>query len=355
MGEREFDRERQAERKLAHQTWLDALRAQPYRHDFYETLRRIDAAHPELPRLGEALRPVDEPMRLAQSAELSFAPAALHQVETAIDGQLRLRQRIFGLLGPMGPLPLHFTETVRERSRNHADATLQRFLDLLTHRFALQFYRAWATAQPVLDLDRPADPAKLDRLASLLGLGLPSQRGVDALPDRAKLFFAGRLAGQIRDADGLQSWCRCEFRVPVRVEQWVGHWMPLARPERSRLSRRRGAGQSLGRDAVLGQSVWDVQHKFRIVIGPLDLGRYQSFLPGGRELAQLHAMVRQWHGLEFAWELQLVLRREQVPPLKLGRGRARLGLTSWLGHYRSPHDADQLHLKPERPQRAVTS
>jgi type VI secretion system protein ImpH len=327
--------------------WLDALTAAPHRYDFYQVLRHIEAAHPSLPRLGEALRPADEPVRLTQPAELTFAPASIHGVQRESDGTPRVRQRIFGLLGPNGPLPLHLTELARDRANQHADAGLQRFLDTLSHRFGLLFYRAWAQAQPVLGLDRPGkDPFAL-RLGALFGVGNETATARDALGDPAKLHFTGRLARQVRDADGLLAWCRAEFGVPVRVDQWCGHWMPLGRDERTRL--KRGQNHALGHGAVLGQTVWDVQHKFRIVIGPLRLARYLDFLPGGRDLSRLQAMVRQWVGLEFAWDLQLILARQDVPRLRLGGGglQGRLGRSGWLGRYARPHDAVDLVIDVE--------
>lgn len=357
--------------RAGYQAWLAALAERPYRLDFYQALRHIESAHPHLPRLGDALRPSDEPIRVAQSAELSFAPAPLHALVTSGDGPPRLLQRIFGLLGPNGPLPTHLTEFARDRTLHHGDASLQRFLDLLTHRFALLFYRAWAEAQPLMSLDRPDDRQFIDRLGALIGLGLPSLQDRDAVPDRSKLFFAGRLARQVRDADGLLAWCKAEFDVPVKIEQWCGHWMELGRAERSRLGggrRRRGmaqASQGLGQGAVLGGSVWDVQHKFRIVVGPLSLPRYLRFLPGGADMARLRALVRQWVGLEFDWDVQLILARAEVPQLRLGDGRApagppgnppttRLGQSTWLGHYHRAADADQLKARPERSRSDVS-
>lgn len=328
--------------------WLERLVAEPYRYDFYQALRRIESAHPHLPRLGEALRPRDEPVRVAQSSELRFAPAPVHTVQFQEDGTPRLMQHIFGLLGPNGPLPMHLTEMARDRAIHHADNTLQRFLDTLTHRFALLFYRAWAAAQPVLDLDRPDGAAFARRLGALFGIGSELQLTRDAVGDASKLHFAGRLARQARDADGLLAWCRSQFDAPVQIEQWCGHWMALAEDERSRL--RKHDAQGLGRGTVLGASVWDVQHKFRIVIGPLSLPRYIDFLPGGRDLARLQAMVRQWVGLEFAWDLKLVLARADVPPLHLGRRSApgMLGRTSWLGRYMRAGDAQDLTIDVER-------
>jgi type VI secretion system protein ImpH len=331
--------------------WLKRLEEAPYRFDFYQTLRRIESAHRHLPRLGEALRPADEPIRVGQPAELTFAPAAIHALVFPKVGPARLMQRIFGLIGPNGPLPLHLTELARERSQQHADPTLQRFLDTLTHRFALLFYRAWAQAQPVLSLDRPDDTRFARRLGSLAGLGDEAVLARDAVGDHPKLNFIGRLARQTRDADGLLAWCRSEFDVDVDVRQWRGHWMALGRDERTRLRTR--DAQGLGRGAVLGAAVWDVQHSFRIVIGPLPLSRFVDFLPGGPDLARLQAIVRQWVGLEFEWDVQLILARADVPVMRLGgaaagAGRAQLGRTSWLGHYRRRDDADDLIIDVER-------
>lgn len=334
------------ERQQAHLAWLERVSNAAYRFDFYQTLRRIGCADPGLPLLGEALRPVDEPVRVGQPAEMDFAPSALHSLTRRAGTTPQLMQRVFGLLGSNGALPLHITEYTRERDLHHGDATLQRFLDMLTHRFALLFYRAWADAQPTVNLDRKNNKANFNRIGALVGVGLPSLQDRDALPDISRLHFAGRLARQTRDADGLLSWCRIEFQVPVTVQQWCGHWMALARAERSRLGRREGA--LLGRGAVLGATVWDVQHKFRIVIGPLRLEQYRRFLPGGRDLARLRAMVRSWEGLEFEWDLELILQRDEVPRCVLGRRDVALGHSTWLGYYRRPGDADDLRLNVEQ-------
>lgn len=338
-------------RQEAHQAWLSALASAPYRIDFYQAMRRFASANPLLPPLGEALRPKDEPLRVGQAAELDFAPAALHSLEQTPGKPPRLTQRMFGLLGPNGALPLHITEYVRERATHHGDITLQRFLDMLTHRFALLFYRAWAEAQPTVSLDRPGNKAMFNRVGALAGIGLPSLQDRDALPDANKLNFVGRLSRQTRDADGLLAWCRSEFDVPVAIEQWSGHWMQLGVSERSRLGHRSGA--LLGRNMVVGSTVWDVQHKFRITLGPLTLEQYRQFLPGGERLARLQAMVRHWAALEFEWDLKLVLARDEVPLSLLGTGGTTLGHTTWLGCSRRSRDPDDLRLDVERVMRRV--
>jgi type VI secretion system protein ImpH len=343
----------QTERSLRHTEWLLGLQAEPWRFDFYQALRRIAAANPLLPPLGEALRPADEPLRIGQSASLDFAPAPL---AAYLPGATpRLMQRVFGLLGPNGALPLHLTEVAHERALHHGDHALQRFLDMLTHRFALLFYRAWAEAQPVVAMDRGGDRRSGTRIGSLIGIGVSALQNRDALRDGSKLHFAGRLARQTRDADGLLAWLTSEFAAAVHIEQWCGHWMALDRDERTKLGRHQTT--RLGRSAVLGASVWDVQHKFRITVGPLPILQYLRFLPGGEDLARLKAMVRHWVGLEFDWELRLILKRADVPRLQLHRapmaalareGAPGLGRTTWLGRYRGSGDAGELHIDVER-------
>ncbi len=323
-----------------------------HRFDLFEAMRRLENAHPDKPRFGDAVRPGDEPIRFAQEASLIFAPSPLAAFERRDGKPPRLVQRVFGFMGPNGALPTHLTEYARERQLYSGDATFTRFLDTLLHRFGLFFYRAWSRAQPVVGLDRPADAPVVRHIGSLIGVVEPSARERDALGDMPKLFFAGRLARAVRDADGLEAWLRLQFDVPVRVEQFKGHWMRLGVDERSRL--RRHGQFALGRGAVLGRSVWDVQHKFRIVVGALSWARFASMLPGGEALEQLRALVRQYVGFEFAWDLQLVLERDAVPtwPLRTARDTriGRLGRTAWLhgskGHRRR-RDADDLVMNVE--------
>ena len=332
---------------------FDEISAHAPRFDLFEAMRRIENAHLDKPRLGDAMRPGEEPFRFTQEPSLIFAPTAIAALDRKDPSRPpRLVQRVFGFMGPNGALPIHLTEYGRERLLYDNDPTFVRFLDTLLHRFGLFFYRAWARAQPVVGLDRPTDASIIRHVGALIGIAERSTRERDALGDFPKLFFAGRLSRSVRDADGLEAWLALQFAVPVHVAQFQGHWMPLGRAERSRLMR---DGQSaVGRGAVLGRSVWDVQHKFRIVIGPLRWKRFAGLLPDGRALEQLKALVRQYVGFEFAWDLQLILKREDVPSWKLdGRRDAqvgRLGRTAWLHggkRFHRQRDAEDLVMNVE--------
>lgn len=335
-------------RSAARVALFAALAEAPWSFDFFQALRRLEGLFADQPRLGHALRPADEPVRISQEASMAFAPSTLSAFEEQEGGQPpRLEQRFFGLLGPNGPLPLHLTEYARERLRHYDDATLVRFLDLFHHRFALLFYRAWAQARPTVQHDRPEQDRFARYVGALAGYGSRATRDRDAVPDYAKLFFTGHLSRSARNAEGLASIVQGFFGLPARVDQFTVAWLDLPREQQTALGGAAGGRSTLGQGVVIGQRVRDAQSRFRIAIGPMDLDRYQDFLPGGHSLVRLIDWVRNYVGFEFDWELQLVLARDEVPGICLGR-EGQLGWTSWLGARRALTDADDLVLAPER-------
>jgi type VI secretion system protein ImpH len=345
--------------KLGHQadalTFLSEVSREPFRYDFYQTLRRLECLYAQKPRWGTALRPVDEPVRLGQDPDLSFAPAPLASLEFGKDGAPpRLQVRLFGFLGPNGPLPIHLTEYARHRLRSAGDPTLSRFLDLFNHRFIALLYRAWAQAQPNVNRDRPDYDQYLTYIGAFIGIAPQPLRRRDSVPDLAKLFHVGTLARHVRDADGLAAILRHFFRVPARIEEFVGHWLYLEPGDRTHL----GPGSKhLGVSAVVGARVWDYQSKFRIHLGPLTLEEYESFLPASQEkstgerpratpLGKLVDWVRFYLCYELDWDVRLVLKRAHVPALTLGV-KGQLGWTTWLGTRASTADAGDLYLNGE--------
>ncbi len=329
------------------QRLFESLAAEPWAHDFFATLRQINALSPQQPRLGAALRPGAEAIRLGQDPELDFAPAAVMSFKASGITPPRMGVRFFGLFGPMGALPLHLTEYARDRLRNHADPTFARFADVFHHRALLLFYRAWAQAQPAVQADRPNDDQFAKWVSALFGQAPTALRCADAVPDAAKRFAAGHLSRATRNPESITKVLRQYFKVPIRIEPYVGHWMHLRPEDRSRLGspgNRRSA--ALGVTAVAGPKVWDRQYKLRLHIGPLTLDQYQQFLPGQPSLVELRDWMRQLLGFDMLWDVQLALKGSEVPALKMSDRKTRLGLTTWLGR-KTPHpDRGELRLRP---------
>jgi len=323
---------------------LIGLQNEPYRYDLYQALRLLECAHPDQPRWGESRHVKDDPLRLGQEPSMAFAPSQLASFHPG-SGDRPARLRVFhpGLFGPNGPLPFHLTEFARERQSNEGDTTFARFVDVFHHRMLALFYRAWSSAQPAVQYDRP----EVDRIAlalgALFGMGAPSLRRRGSWLDRALLHHGGGLSVPTRHAEGLRGLLADFFKSGVRVESFVGHWIDLPPDAPCRLGG--GATAALGRTATVGSRLWDCQHKFRVVFGPLGLDAYRRLLPGGESLARLVALVRGYAGDDLFWDVQLVLKKEEVPPLKLD-GSAGLGWTTWLKSRPAERDTGELKLDP---------
>jgi type VI secretion system protein ImpH len=314
------------------------------RMDFFQILRLLENAHPDKPRIGASLRPRDDAVRFGQDPSLAFEPTAVRGFTPAGGEQrARLAVNFIGLLGPNGPLPLHLTEYARERARNNGDLTLAAFLDVFHHRIVSLFYRTRASAEPAISLDRQEADRFGDYVGSLFGIGSPALQERDEIGDFAKRHFAGLMANQRRPAAGLVTILRAYFKLPVEIEQFVGHWMKIPLDGQTLIGMQ-DRGNRLGSSAVLGRAVWDCQHKFRLVIGPLDYEDYQRMLPGGASMTRLLAWVRNYAGLVLDWDVRLILKQEQVPRLALGRRR--LGWTTFLSSASARRDDDQLLINP---------
>ena len=305
--------------------------------EFYAAMRRIECAYPDAKRLGRSARAADEFVRLGQVPSLEFAPSMFVAAERLADGRLWLGGVFFGLFGPNGPLPLHLTEYAHDRRHNYRDHTLARFADIFHHRLACLLYRGWADAQPTVQGDRPLTDRFRTYVGSLVGVGAAALRNRDSMPDEARLHYAGLLSAQVKNPECLKAILEDFFHERVQIREFCGEWMSLSGEDRLYLGTSPRSA-SLGASATLGERVWGVQSRFRIVLGSMPGKAFERFLPGSTALAQLSAIVRHCVGHELEWDLQLVVDRTQVPAASLGGG-ARLGWSSWLRATHRDRDA----------------
>jgi type VI secretion system protein ImpH len=328
---------------------LNDLLTAPETVHIFHAMRVIEAAWPDAPRMGESIRPKDDPVRLGQTPELAFPPSTIKEFKPPKDGKPgRMTNLMFGLWGPNGPLPLHLTEYARDRLRNHRDPTLVAFADMLTHRMMALLYRAWVSGQPAPSFDRPdRDPVerKVSAIAGLMGAGF---RDRDAMPDLTKRHFAGFMAQGTKNAEGLVAMLSVFLRAKVRLQPFVGSWLDLEPDDRWQLGKR----APLGRATSLGSRVWSRAAKFRLLIGPLSLADYTRLLPGSDSLGRIEAVVRNYLGDTLAWDINVILRADEVPAAVLGRD-TRLGQTAWLGARTGRGDAADLYLVPDSQRRGT--
>jgi type VI secretion system protein ImpH len=326
------------------------LRAEPSAFGFYAAVRLLQSRFPEQPRIGYSRSPAQDPVRFAQNPALDFAPATLEGFRTPDPSRPPvIYSRHFGLFGPNGPLPLCLTEYARDRVRA-GDGTFVAFCNVFHHRLLSFFFRAWADAHKTVDFDRPEEQHWSHFVGGLAGLGMESLLNRESVPDRAKLYFAGRLVQQSRNAEGLEAILQDYFGIATEVQTFSGRWLPLPASSVCRLGVSPETG-ALGRTIIVGSRVWTCQLHFHLRMGPMKLSEFERLLPTGRSFTRLCDWIRQYAGEQFSWDVRLVLAKEEVPTTQLGSA-GRLGWTTWLRTRPLDKDAADLVLAPPRPLRA---
>jgi len=332
----------------------EQLLREAHRFDFFQAVRVLERALTEPGRHNPALRrmpvgqdsaPDREVVRFRALAGLSFPAGSVHQLRPGREadaGIAEMTVAFMGLTGPAGVLPHHYTAMLLRRLREK-DTSLRDFLDLFNHRLVSLFFRAREKYCLPASYERARfDPERLEpdpttqALYCLVGLGTGGLRGRLSIDDEAFLYFSGHFSHAPRSAIGLERMLGEYFGLPLQVEQLQGQWLYLGTDDCAQLpgpALPQGANNQMGLNVVVGERIWDVQSKFRVRVGPLTYAQFRRFMPDGDGLRPLCEMVRSYVGPEFDFDLQPVLRPEEVPfsrSQSLGDGRSRLGWNTWV-------------------------
>ncbi len=315
----------------------DLLLERGYQFDFFQAVRLLSLLYVHRKEVGRQAQPHDEVVRFGQRLSLEFPPSAVHRIDQPGQpdgGPVRMMVAFMGFVGRQGVLPLHYTELMVARQMAR-DTGLVAFLDLFHHRLVGLFYRAWEKHHFFVAYERGAAGGEAQDhltpyLFDLIGMGTEGLRGRGRIQDLALLRYAGLIAQRPHSASALAGMLRDYFGVAVEVEQFRGQWFSLQElcylgpPEVS---------NQLGVGAIAGDQVWIQAARFRVQVGPVGLERFQAFLPGGPALAELAELTRFFVGEGPEFDVQLILRAEEVPWCRLseeGAGAPRLGWVAWL-------------------------
>lgn len=307
-------------------TFLQRLKDEPWRFDYFTVLRHLERSSPDRPRIGDSAAKRDEFVQLGQDPYMEFPASNIARVEQSEDGKpLTVFVKYLGLLGPQGALPLATTEEAYHYILANDDA-FPRFLDVFNDRFIQLFFRAWADSRPIVQHDRPATDRFAAYIGSTIGVGSTPYYGLDSVPDAAKLQFAGLLGAQARCASRLRGAVCGLFRIRAEIEEFVGMRLELEPAELTRIGQR---SSRLGQDTLLGRFVFSMQDKFRIVIFTRDLAQYCRFLPTGDLCEVLADLVFFYNGDQLDWDAELALPTGAAEPIRIGTF-GQLGWTTWM-------------------------
>jgi type VI secretion system protein ImpH len=320
----------------------------PYRFEFFQAVRLFAKIFPERKPLGGEALPHEEAVRFRSRITLDFPSSQIQEINTSIDERTNAERaemmvNFMGMVGASGVLPTHYTELVLDRLR-HRDTAMWSFLDIFTHRSVSMFFRAWAKYRfPIAYEDGNDDFT--GNLFDFSGLGTKGLRGRMALDDESLLPYAGLISQKPHSTNAVENILSDYFGLKAKVEQFFGQWLELDTSDQTALG---AVNSALGRSTIVGSRVWEQQSKFRVRLGPLDFKKFAAFLPNGSAHKTLGSVVRFIVGLEFDFDLQLVLEAKQVPATILTTRAVRrpmLGWTSFLKTTPFERDDDQLVLE----------
>jgi type VI secretion system protein ImpH len=318
------------------------LETEPWSFHFFQAVRLLERILSHRTPVGKFVHPSKEVVRFAAHTEVGFPASQIQGIRWDPAGPPLMVVNFLGLTGPSGVLPLYYSELVRERLRAR-DSTLIAFLDMFNHRMVSLFYQAWEKYRFTVAYERGERDRFSHHLMDLIGLGTNGLQRRQAVRDDSLLFYSGLLAMHTRSAVALEQLVADYFDVPVAVEQFVGAWQSLGRADQCCFQLGSTFSEQLGVGAVVGDEIWDQQSGVRLRLGPLTLQRYMEFLPQGSAYEPLQAITRFYAGDELDFEIQLVLKREEVPACELdetadGRVIPQLGWSTWAKT--SPMDRD---------------
>jgi type VI secretion system protein ImpH len=337
-----------ADARTTAQPYLRALLADsPNSVRFVQLVRLLEQLAPSRSDVGGTGDPAREVVKFSVPPAMAFPASEVQALElTAEDGTdpSQVAVNFLGLTGPLGVLPLLYTQLVADRLRAR-DRTLADFLDIFHHRLLSLHYRAWAKYRPGNTPGGAATDVRADRfvhhLLDLAGIGTEGLQQRLAVPDAATAYYAGLLGPVQRSAAGLEQLISDHFAVPAEVVQFVGGWYSVDRLDRTEIGADREGASQLGRGALAGDEVWDQQARIRIRLGPLSRVDYERFLPTGASFGELESLVRFYTDDRFALDVQLVMARHAIPPTILGDAQSLpLMWGTWLSSSRAPTDRD---------------
>ncbi len=361
---------------------IDRLLSQPHRFSFFQAVRLLVASgaakrlHAPDGELGGMSNIHEEPLRFRSLAGLEFPPAEIvsisessrtadrqtaderdpsadqdHEVdegeETPTSGRpLEVEVAFWGMFGPAGALPTHYTQLVIDRSR-HRDLSLRDFLDLFGHRQLSFFYRAWEKHHVAAGFERAArtgrrgdDPLR-EMLLAIVGRATGGLRDRLHVTDDACLYYGGPFVNR-PSAESLRQILADYLSLPVEVLSLWGQWLRLPESEQTRIGALDGHAR-LGTDTVLGERTWDPISKFRVRVGPVGWSDFRRLMPTGPDLVPVCQLVRSFVGCEWTFDLQVILKAEEVPACRFAPARdaPNLGWNTWLCSHTPTRDSDQ--------------
>ncbi len=258
-------------------------------------------------------------IRFSADTSCTFPPNDIAAIKATPKGSIQFFLSFMGLLGISSPLPHYFTEFATKYEKEKT--TLSDFLSIFDHRIYLFFFRAWEKYRLISGMSNTQTFGLLKRLAMLSGV-----KGDHQDSEKKMFAYLGILAQPCRSAEGLKTVVSHFFdNIPVAVQQWQPRWAPVKELKQI------GKDSVLGRNAMIGTHIYDVNGKFRISLGPLEKEKFESFLPDKKNTQLLKEIIKEYVTDPLEFDIEVKLKPADLVPVVLGKASAQIGISASCG------------------------
>lgn len=307
---------------------------------FFATVDLLERLFAEAPRVGGAGPPRLELIRFRHHPGLAFSAGDIHSLRVLhmpASGNDPARHVVeaettfLGLTGSISPLPSYIAEQVLLED---VDNPIRRdFLDVFHHRALSLLYRGVARVSMPREHTAKKTSVWIRRGLALGGVDAYEHTPTKVLPVAALLRLLPLLVARSRGARSLQTALRHVLApalddAQVSIVENLEGWLELPTEDQMLLGK---ANHALGQRTHLGIRTPERSGKFALEIGPLRIGNYQRFLPGGDQLSVIRETVQMFTRNPVDYDLHLVVGADAVPSFALSMEHpAILGRTTWL-------------------------
>lgn len=304
---------------------IESLEQHPEQYDFFQAVRLLQLSLRESGHVDPESA-LGEEISFFSSLSLAFPTGEIESLrikQAAIVGEsahsehlpskrYRLSPTMIGLTGPMGALPVVYTQGLSAQVTIKQDSAAASFLDLFNNRLISLFFKSATRYSLPLQYEIKGRHAYLDHLHALAGY--TPTRSSEPTIDEAFAQFGGLIQGQQVSGESLRQVISSYLNEQVSVDQFIPEWFEIPDEQRTCLG---GSFAQLGETTFCGARVLQIDSRIRLNIGPLSQDTYDALLPNGKMHLAMKQLLTRWCSPTTSIEVVLVLDKNSVHAAQL--------------------------------------
>jgi type VI secretion system protein ImpH len=305
---------------------IESLEKNPERFEFFQAIRILQLSLRKTSHIDPESA-LGEEIRFCSSLSLAFPAGEIESIRIKhpiIDDELdplkkpsskryRLCPTMIGLTGPLGALPVVYTQGLSAQVTIKQDSAAASFLDLFNNRLISLFFKAATRFSLPLQYEIKGRHAYLDHLHALAGY-TPTDTSEHTI-DEAFAQFGGLIQGQQVSGESLRQVLSSYLDEQVTVDQFIPEWFKIPKDQQTCLG---GSFAQLGQTTFCGARVLQIDSRIRLNIGPLSQEAYDALLPNGKSHIAIKQLLTRWCSPTTSIEIMLILDKSVVTAMQLG-------------------------------------